>query len=764
MRTTVLSLVVALVALLGGFPPGDSVPQAAAAVSSAKVVIVVGATHGVTATYRTRADAAYAEAIKHTSNVVKVYSPNATWANVKAALQGASVVIYMGHGNGFPSPYRTTPWAYSQNGFGLNSSAGNGDYNNVYYGEHYIANEVRLAPNAVVLLHHLCYAAGNGEPGHAEPSVSVAKQRADNYAAGFLAAGAKAVIADGHMGPAHYLNALFTTNKTIDELWRGAPNANGNTFSFASLRSPGQTVQMDPKTPTSGFLRAVTGQLNVRASQVTGTSFAPPPSDDFTVPGNAAVAVDEAGVFADAALTPDPDTGRAPASLDRDARVRILAEPDTTGTPVFEVAAHDGSAAGFMAAADLEPGDSVAPVASNVTAGNGAFSPNADGRQDTMTVAASLSESAWWRVRFWRNGGLVWSGSGTNRTVLATWSGFQNGAVVADGAYTWTLETSDDWGNVGQARSGEVTVDTIAPTLTALSLPATGSTLISPNGDGKYDSLVVSSAMSEPGSIVLTVRDTAWNTVRAISVPGGSGSASLTWDGKSASGVVVPDGVYNARFAPVDRAGNVGPVLGRRVDVVTLLSKVLSSVNRFYPQDDDQYAPSTMLSFDLARPATVTWQITTLTGTPVLTLHDRAALPAGPQAFSWNGLDQAGRWVPTGMYVSVVSATDGVVSVTQKTWVEADAFTIRTTDATPAQGQTVEITTISSEPIQGAPVLHVTQPGLAAWAVRMTPVGGLTWKATITFRPSAPGATYLRVSALDADGRWQRSNLFVPLQ
>ena len=53
--------------------------RAAAALSPAKVVIVVGATHGATASYRKSADAAYAEAIRHTSNVVKVYSPNATW-------------------------------------------------------------------------------------------------------------------------------------------------------------------------------------------------------------------------------------------------------------------------------------------------------------------------------------------------------------------------------------------------------------------------------------------------------------------------------------------------------------------------------------------------------------------------------------------------------------------------------------------------------------------------------------------------------------
>ena len=73
------------------------------------VVIIVGATHSATDRYRDVGDAAYAEARKYTSNVVKVYSPNATWAKVKAAAVGASIVVYMGHGNGWPSPYPYDP-------------------------------------------------------------------------------------------------------------------------------------------------------------------------------------------------------------------------------------------------------------------------------------------------------------------------------------------------------------------------------------------------------------------------------------------------------------------------------------------------------------------------------------------------------------------------------------------------------------------------------------------------------------------------------
>src|SRR4051812_35530879 len=75
-----------------------------AAAPQAKVVIVVGAVESTTASFRTDADTIYNEVIKYTSNVTRIYSPNATWEKVKAAAQGANLFIYLGHGYGFPSP------------------------------------------------------------------------------------------------------------------------------------------------------------------------------------------------------------------------------------------------------------------------------------------------------------------------------------------------------------------------------------------------------------------------------------------------------------------------------------------------------------------------------------------------------------------------------------------------------------------------------------------------------------------------------------
>ena len=128
-----------------------------------KVVLIVGPVGSVTPYYRRLADEAAAAAAKYTPNVVKVYSPDATWTNVKRALEGASVVVYLGHGNGWPSIYRDSLYPPTQNGFGLNPHAGAAD-SHQYFGEDQIGSQIKLAPDAVVIFSHLCYASGNTEP------------------------------------------------------------------------------------------------------------------------------------------------------------------------------------------------------------------------------------------------------------------------------------------------------------------------------------------------------------------------------------------------------------------------------------------------------------------------------------------------------------------------------------------------------------------------------------------------------------------------
>jgi uncharacterized Zn-binding protein involved in type VI secretion len=248
MRKIALALAIGLLASAGAL--SVSVQTAAALASPAsspqlKVVIVVGAVEGTTASYRADGNAAAAEFSKFTSNVVKVYSPNATWAAVQSAAQGASILVYLGHGTGYPNPYLPYLQRAGDNGMGLNATAGNGDSNKKYYGENYMA-QLQLAPNAVVLLNHLCYASGNSEPGNGKPTLSVAQTRIDGFGSGFLRGNARAVIAEGMGDLNPYIDGLFTPHKSIDQIWKSYPRSHNHVSSWGSSRNPGDTSQMDP--------------------------------------------------------------------------------------------------------------------------------------------------------------------------------------------------------------------------------------------------------------------------------------------------------------------------------------------------------------------------------------------------------------------------------------------------------------------------------------------------------------------------------------
>jgi len=263
-------LVVSLlaVAMAGALAPGT---VTAASKTVPKVVLIVGPAGYATDSYRRLANEAAAAAARYTPNVVKVYSPDATWPAVRQALQGASIVVYLGHGNGWPSRYRSSPYAITQNGFGLNPTAGAGDAHQ-YFGEDFIGREVKLAKHAVVIFSHLCYASGNSEPGLPEGPLEVGQQRVDNYAAGFVRAGASAVIADAYLGPAYYVRSILSGKSSIERIWRRAPSFNGNLLQFASLRSKGYVAQMDTDTPTAGFHRSIVLEAGLTSSSVLGSA------------------------------------------------------------------------------------------------------------------------------------------------------------------------------------------------------------------------------------------------------------------------------------------------------------------------------------------------------------------------------------------------------------------------------------------------------------------------------------------------------------
>jgi hypothetical protein len=378
----------------------------------AKVVVIVGPAGAATNRYRAQARSAAAVARDYTPDVTEIYSPNATWPAVRNALQGASLVIYMGHGNGWPSKYRDSLYPPTQNGFGLNPTAEGNDYSHQYFGEGPIADDVRLAKNAVVLLNHLCYASGNTEPGLAEGTLAQARQRVDNYAAGFIKAGAAAVVAEAYASPNHMVRVVLGGKRSIEAAWRGAPSANGHRSAFQSERSPGYIAQMDPERTSSGFSRSIVIKeglasadvlRNARGNATTAAGTATAAADAVRlVPSLASTGVELAAPVIQGSTAIDgklrfkipfkiADREKLPTGLQASARWDLLepvaADPGATvtapeGEPttgaVPEVAAPD-----FGLISAERPGDVIAPSALKITRTQMAFNvatPAAPGR------------------------------------------------------------------------------------------------------------------------------------------------------------------------------------------------------------------------------------------------------------------------------------------------------------------------------------------------------------------------------------------------
>ena len=219
-RALALTFLLAAAASLGALP---GMRPAVASAAGEKVAIIVGPVGSLTANYRASADKVASAATARGATVVKAYSPNATWANVRAAVNGANVVVYFGHGNGFPNPYSDAENRDRVNGWGLNRTAGNGNGDDwsttmVYCGEKALrgtltsadgaaqrqycsGGPITPAPGFTMIYGQAHYAPGFGERYDEDDPLtkrSEAQQRVRSYSRPVLQLGAAAYIASAY--------------------------------------------------------------------------------------------------------------------------------------------------------------------------------------------------------------------------------------------------------------------------------------------------------------------------------------------------------------------------------------------------------------------------------------------------------------------------------------------------------------------------------------------------------------------------------------
>lgn len=189
------------------------------------------------------------------------------------------------------------------------------------------------------------------------------------------------------------------------------------------------------------------------------------------------------------------------------------------------------------------------------------FSPNGDKRRDTTKATWYLPDTETVKLQIRNSAGKVVRGPGNYSSQAKgwhtyTWNGYLNGGKRApSGTYTVEIVTSRKSGGVTLRGSAtkSVVVDLAAPTMSSI----TGNkATIYPYKDGYKDSFAPAFTLNEKATVTLTVKNSKGKVVRTISGSKAKGRASLSWNGRTASGAQVAGGTYYWTLTAQDTAGN----------------------------------------------------------------------------------------------------------------------------------------------------------------------------------------------------------------
>ncbi|MAG14207.1 MAG: flagellar motor protein MotB [Spirochaetales bacterium] len=182
------------------------------------------------------------------------------------------------------------------------------------------------------------------------------------------------------------------------------------------------------------------------------------------------------------------------------------------------------------------------------------FSPNGDGKKDTVTFNNSSSVEALWEAHIVNSGGssvrrLFWKDTVSSYV----WDGSDDaGNRARDGIYYFEISTTDEAGNFKKARSTAVTLDTRITNI----FVSTDAERFSPNGDGKFEEIAFTTLVNIRKGVSfwqLDVKNRNGATVRRFD--GTRIPEKIIWDGTDNSGIV-EEGEYFAEFQVVYEMGN----------------------------------------------------------------------------------------------------------------------------------------------------------------------------------------------------------------
>ena len=284
------------------------------------------------------------------------------------------------------------------------------------------------------------------------------------------------------------------------------------------------------------------------------------------------------------------------------------------------------------------------PPSADVLVDDLLFSPDGDGRKDTVTVRQSSSEEDLWEAEIRDGAGrpvrsIYWKG----RVADTIWDGRDDvGNKVADGLYAYRVGATDKAGNAVLKEVAGLEIDTRpTPVYVSVQLPA-----FSPNNDGVKDEQTVKLILGLKEGIKawkLELRHSQAGLQRSFSsaqaIP-----AQVVWDGRRDNGSQAPEGTYQAFLEVEYLKGNLPSATTTPFILDVTPPKAVQSLSPadFSPDEDgvndtltiassvEDISPIDRWSMRIIDPLAAVFATYSGTGTPAARL-------------SWDGLSPAGK-------------------------------------------------------------------------------------------------------------------------
>jgi spore germination protein YaaH/flagellar hook assembly protein FlgD len=302
--------------------------------------------------------------------------------------------------------------------------------------------------------------------------------------------------------------------------------------------------------------------------------------------------------------------------------------------------------------------DTVPPTITGASLSAAAFSPNGDGMLDTTTARLTVSGLIRWGYRVQGVAGSTLgpnlrSGTVSGKSAAFAWDGRGVAGVrVADGVYRITLWAEDASANRSE-RGFAVTVDTRPASVST----SAGSGFVTPDGDGKSDSVALHWSSDQTLTGRVRIRDRTGATVRSWSFAGAA-SGTKTWDGRAASGAILPDAPYTFRVDGRDKGGN-RTVVDRRI----LIDRTIRSATWSDGSFDPRAGQRSRASIVLRREAVITVSIYRAR-TLIKPVWSAKSLTAGTYTHTWDGRTPSGAYAAAGTYRILVIARSWIGTTT----------------------------------------------------------------------------------------------------